>query len=126
MEFGFQDTPSMSQSIPANEHENSGDVIDEIGRKVEGLIGKINNSRSSDQTVMDGFQQELMNKMTHVCEEMKGSMYTVYEDNSDEMQMKLQELSKVLDNCTRLHQELLEATQALSGLRASLGIKKQE
>lgn len=64
--------------------------------------------------------------MTHVCEEMKGSMYTVYEDNSDEMQMKLQELSKVLDNCTRLHQELLEATQALSGLRASLGIKKQE
>lgn len=53
-------------------------------------------------------------------------MYTVYEDNSDEMQTKLQELSKVLDNCTRLHQELLEATQALSGLRASLGIKKLE
>lgn len=26
MEFGFQDTPSMSQSIPANEHENSGEV----------------------------------------------------------------------------------------------------
>lgn len=26
MEFGFQDIPSMSQSIPANEHENSGEV----------------------------------------------------------------------------------------------------
>lgn len=26
MEFGFQDIPPMLQSIPANEHENSGQV----------------------------------------------------------------------------------------------------
>lgn len=57
---------------------------------------------------------------------MKENMYTVYEDNSNEMQTKLKELSKVLDNCTRLHQDLMEAAQALSGLRASIGIKKQE
>lgn len=57
---------------------------------------------------------------------MKENMFTVYEDNSNEMQTKLKELSKVLDNCTRLHQELMEAAQALSGLRASIGIKKQE
>lgn len=50
------------------------DVIDEIGRKVEGLIGKINDSRSRDQTVMDGFQQELMNKvirlLSHFCQHL--------------------------------------------------------
>lgn len=57
---------------------------------------------------------------------MKESMYTVYEDNSNEMHVKLKELSKVLESCTRLHQELMEATQALSGLRVSIGIKKQD
>lgn len=61
-----------------------------------------------------------------MCQEMKDSMYGVYEDNSSEMQTKLKELSQVLDNCARLHQELMEATQALSGLRASIGIKARE
>lgn len=64
--------------------------------------------------------------MTEVCQDMKESMYTVYEDNSNEMQVKLKELSKVLESCTRLHQELMEATQALSGLRVSIGLKKQD
>lgn len=57
---------------------------------------------------------------------MKEGMYTVYEDNSNEMHVKLKELSKVLESCTRLHQELMEATQALSGLRVTIGIKKQD
>lgn len=57
---------------------------------------------------------------------MKESMYTIYEDNSNEMQVKLKELSKVLESCTRLHQELMDATQALSGLRVTIGIKKQD
>lgn len=53
-------------------------------------------------------------------------MYTVYENNSNEMHAKLKELSKVLENCTRLHQELMEATQALTGLRVSIGVKNQD
>lgn len=61
-----------------------------------------------------------------MCQEMKERMYTVYEDNSNEMQVKFKELSKVLESCTRLHQELMEATQALSGLRVSIGSKKRD
>lgn len=68
----------------------------------------------------------LIPQVTDVCQEMKESMYTVYEDNSTEMHVKLEELSKVLESCTRLHQELVEATQALSGLRVGISINKQE
>lgn len=38
-------------------------VIDEISSKVQDLVEKINNSRASDQRVMDSFQEELMTKV---------------------------------------------------------------
>lgn len=55
---------------------------------------------------------------------MKEHMYTVYEKNSNEMQVKLQELTEVLESCTKLNSELLEASQALRGLREGLAISK--
>lgn len=51
---------------------------------------------------------------------MKENMYTVYEENSNEMQVKLQELTEVLESCNKLIKELMEASQALAGLRADL------
>lgn len=38
-------------------------IIDEISRKVQALVEKINDSRTSDQRVMDSFQDELMTKV---------------------------------------------------------------
>lgn len=52
-------------------------------------------------------------------------MYTVYEENSDEMQVKLQELSKVLESCSKLNRELLEAAQALAFLREGLAMSQR-
>ena len=49
-------------------------------------------------------------------------MYAVYEVNSHDMKVKLQELSEVLESCTKLTEELQEASQALAGLRKGLGL----
>lgn len=59
-----------------------------------------------------------------VCQQMKEHMYTVYEENSSEVQVKLQELFEVLENCTKLSNELLEASQALASLSKSLAISQ--
>lgn len=135
--------------------------IDHISRRVQDLVERINSSRTSDQEVMDSFQEKLVEKVenlfqyfwsytyndvhnsvpkcTHatsgvfltqhflpevseVCQQMKENMYTVYEDNSTEMQVKLQELTEVLESCTKLNKELMEASQALAGLREGLAI----
>ncbi len=55
-----------------------------------------------------------------MCQHMKEHMYTVYEVNSNEMQVKLQELSEVLENCAKLNKELMEARQGLAVLTESL------
>lgn len=59
-----------------------------------------------------------------MCQQMKENMYMVYEENSSEMQLKLQELTEVLENCTKLSKELMEASQALAGLREGLAISQ--
>uniref|UniRef100_A0A8P4G000 Synaptonemal complex central element protein 2 n=1 Tax=Dicentrarchus labrax TaxID=13489 RepID=A0A8P4G000_DICLA len=143
MDFFFEDLPSTSQSTPKSRHEESqmtfkvkatstymydniycSSRIDDISRRVQDLVEKINDSRTSDQTVMDSFQEKLMEKVTEMCQQMKEHMYTVYEENSNEMQVKLQELSEVLESCTKLNTELMEATNALAGLREGLAISK--
>lgn len=56
-----------------------------------------------------------------MCQQMKERLYTIYEENSNEIQVKLQKLSEVLESCTKLNNELTEATKALAGLREGLG-----
>lgn len=55
-----------------------------------------------------------------MCQQMKDNMYTVYEGNSNEMQLKLQELTEVLESCNKLTKELMEASQALASLKTGL------
>ena len=59
-----------------------------------------------------------------MCQQMKELMYSVYEENSNKMEGKLQELFEVLERCTKLNIELVEANQALSGLREALAISQ--
>lgn len=59
-----------------------------------------------------------------MCQEMKDHTYIVYEENSCEMQVKLQELSEVLESCRKLNNELLEASRALASLREGLGVSQ--
>ncbi|XP_059195672.1 synaptonemal complex central element protein 2 [Centropristis striata] len=97
---------------------------DDISGKVQELVEKINNHRASDQKVMDTFQEKLIERVTEMCQQMKEHMYTVYEDNSEKMQVKLQELQEVLRSCTKLQDELIEASRALASLRGGLAISR--
>ncbi|TDH16468.1 hypothetical protein EPR50_G00019730 [Perca flavescens] len=152
MDFFFDDLPSTSQSTPKSGHEDSQltedmdpdssrgkssntsmtetqgqhtcSNIDDISRRVQELVEKINDNRTSDQKVMDSFQEKLVQKVTEMCRQMKEHMYTVYEENSNEMQVKLQVLSEVLESCTKLNSELIEANQALASLRGGLAISQ--
>uniref|UniRef100_A0AAX7TCL3 Synaptonemal complex central element protein 2 n=1 Tax=Astatotilapia calliptera TaxID=8154 RepID=A0AAX7TCL3_ASTCA len=90
---------------------------DDISRKAQELVEKINQSRISNQKMIDSFQETLVEKVTDLCMQMKEHMYRVFEENSDRMQVNLQELQEVLDSCTKFSHELLEANRALACLR---------
>lgn len=56
-------------------------------------------------------------QVTDLCMQMKEHMYRVCEENSDKMQVNLQELQEVLESCNKFSHELLEANSALACLR---------
>ncbi|XP_013873510.1 synaptonemal complex central element protein 2 [Austrofundulus limnaeus] len=113
---------SYSVALTEIQEQQGSSSVDDISRRAQEMVEKINQSRASDQNVMDSFEQKLIQKVTEMFQQMKEHMYTVYEKNSAEMQLKLQELAEVLDSCTKLNDELVEAGQALASLREALGI----
>ncbi|XP_074484942.1 synaptonemal complex central element protein 2 [Sebastes fasciatus] len=115
---------SSSMSMTEGQEQHTSSSIDDISRRVQELVEKINDSRTSDQKVLDSFQKKLVEKVTEMCQQMKEHMYTVYEENSTEMQVKLQELSEVLESCAKLNSELIEANGALASLRGGLAISQ--
>ncbi|XP_041641874.1 synaptonemal complex central element protein 2 [Cheilinus undulatus] len=125
-EFQEQHNRYPHEAIPVGitefQGQHTSSNIDDISRRVQDLVEKINNSRTSDQKVMDSFQEKLVEKVTEMLQQMKEHMYTVYEENSNVMQVKLQELSEVLESCSKLNKELMEASQALKSLREGLAI----
>ncbi|KAM4594096.1 synaptonemal complex central element protein 2 isoform 2-T3 [Fundulus diaphanus] len=153
MDFFFDDLPSTSMSTPKKGHDDSlmlGDTdhdlsrkksssvsmteiqeqhsssyIDDISKKAQEMVEKINHGRTRDQEMMNSFQEKLTEKVTEMCQLMKEHMYIIYEKNSNEIQVKLQELSEVLENCSKLNHELLEASQALASLRHGLDINQR-
>ncbi|KAM8879167.1 synaptonemal complex central element protein 2 isoform 1-T5 [Spinachia spinachia] len=114
--------PLMSTTEGQEQHTSSS--IADISRRVQELVEKINDSRTTDQKVLDSFQEKLVEKVTETCQQMKEHMYTIYEENSNEMQVKLQELSEVLESCTKLNSELVEASQALESLRGAMAVSQ--
>ncbi|XP_061625664.1 synaptonemal complex central element protein 2 [Phyllopteryx taeniolatus] len=94
----------------------------DISRRVQELVEKIHDRRTNDQKEIESFQQIIVDKVTEVCQQMKQDMYNVYEENSSEMQVKLLELTDVLETCTRLHTELLKASHVLASLQEGLTV----
>ncbi|KAK6300661.1 hypothetical protein J4Q44_G00287590 [Coregonus suidteri] len=111
---------SMTISTDESQEHQISSRIDDIGKKVQDLVGKINDSRTMDQKIMDNFQDKLVEKVGEICGRMKEHMYTVYEENSHAMQAMLQELTLVLESCSRINTELHTVSQALAGLNRAL------
>ncbi|XP_054897591.1 synaptonemal complex central element protein 2 [Poeciliopsis prolifica] len=153
MDFFFDDLPSSSLSTPKKGHEDSlmvedtdcdlsrnksssvsmteiqerrsSSYIDEISKRAQEMVEKINQERTRDQEMMESFQKQLTEKVAEMCQLIKEEMFTIYELNSNEIQVKLQELSEVLEKCSKLEHELLEASQALSCLKDGLDINQR-
>ncbi|XP_060757550.1 synaptonemal complex central element protein 2 isoform X2 [Neoarius graeffei] len=94
--------------------------IDEIGKKAQDLIERINQSRAMDQKLMNSFEEKLMKKVSEICQQLKEQMFEYYERNSRGMEMKLTELTEVLEHSSQLSMELQGASQTLAAINKGL------
>ncbi|XP_061888989.1 synaptonemal complex central element protein 2 [Entelurus aequoreus] len=114
--------PGPSVSRPDIQEENSNSIVNDISRRVQDLVQKVHDRRTSDQKEIEDFQETILEKVTEMCQQMKQDMYIAYEENSGVMEVKLQELTEVLERCSVLQNELMEASSVLANIRENLAI----
>ncbi|XP_023692017.2 synaptonemal complex central element protein 2 isoform X3 [Paramormyrops kingsleyae] len=107
-------------SLDESHDQKTSSRIDEMGKKTQDLIEKINESRAVDQEIMNSFQEKLMDKVSEVCQQVQGQMFSTYEENSRLMEDRLRELSEVLDQSSRLSAELQSASLTLVAISKGL------
>ncbi|KAK9978152.1 hypothetical protein ABG768_019918 [Culter alburnus] len=94
--------------------------IDEIGKKAQDLIERINERRAMDQHVMNSFEEKLIKKVREMCQQVKEQMFEYYEQHSQGMEASIAELSEVLERCSQLSMELQGASQTLAIINKGL------
>ncbi|KAG5832836.1 synaptonemal complex central element protein 2 isoform X2 [Anguilla anguilla] len=94
--------------------------VDQIGRRAQDLVEKINKRRATDQEVMHDFQEKLTKKVSEVCQQVKEQMFSSYEANGRLMESRLLELSEVLGRSSQLIADLQGASQTLAAINKGL------
>ncbi|KAJ8345146.1 hypothetical protein SKAU_G00293390 [Synaphobranchus kaupii] len=94
--------------------------VDQIGRRAQDLVEKINERRATDQEIMNDFQEKLTKKVSEVCQQVKEQMFSSYEANGRLMESRLLELSEVLGRSSQLITDLQGASQTLAAINKGL------
>ncbi|KAJ8254522.1 hypothetical protein COCON_G00211340 [Conger conger] len=94
--------------------------VDQIGRRVQDLVEKINDRRATDQEIVNDFQDKLTKKVSEVCQQVKEQMFGTYEANGRLIESRLQEISEVLGRSSQLISELQGASQILAAINKGL------
>ncbi|KAM8842172.1 synaptonemal complex central element protein 2 isoform 2-T2 [Synchiropus picturatus] len=111
---------SSGRCLNESQMQDSSWTIDDIRQQVQLLVEKINERRAGDQDVIKNFNTKLVEEATRTCQLMQEHMYTFYEANSNDMQVKLQELGEIFERCSTLNKELMEAMKILRFLRPAM------
>ncbi|CAL8270743.1 unnamed protein product [Lota lota] len=104
---------SSSSSLP-------GSNVEDIGRRAQELVERINQSRDQDQEIICHFQNQLLSKVGDVCQQVKEQLFSSYEEQGRGMEAQLQELSCVLERSSQLSSELQEVSATLSVINTGL------
>ncbi|CAL8302529.1 unnamed protein product [Merluccius merluccius] len=97
-----------------------GSKVDELGRRAQELVERINQSRDEDQEIICSFQDQLLSKVGEVCQQVKEQLFSSYEEQSQGMEEQLQELSRVLERSSQLSCELQDVSNTLSVINTGL------
>ncbi|TRY97289.1 hypothetical protein DNTS_020582 [Danionella cerebrum] len=124
---GLGASKALSRNTPAN--SMLGDVsmvsptnskVNEIGKKAQDLVERINERRAVDQEIMNTFEELLIKEVRGVCQQMRDQMCLYYEEYSQGMESSFAELSELLERCSQISLELQGASHTLETINKSL------
>ncbi|XP_056426429.1 synaptonemal complex central element protein 2 [Hyla sarda] len=97
--------------------------VEALQSRAQCLIDKINEGRSMDQTLMKNFNTNLNIKVAELSQCLEDRMYQMYEENNTQLQVRLQELTDIIERIGQLQAELKQVCQTVVTVYKDLGLQ---
>ncbi|XP_072000738.1 synaptonemal complex central element protein 2 [Engystomops pustulosus] len=97
--------------------------VEVLQSRAQTLIDKINEGRTKDQTMMKNFNTNLNIKVADVSRRLETRMYTMYEQNNAQLEVRLQELTEVIERIRQLQDELKQVCDTVVTVYEDLGLQ---
>ncbi|XP_044138874.1 synaptonemal complex central element protein 2 [Bufo gargarizans] len=116
-------TSSTSEGKTSNYFAALDANVEALQKRAQSLIDKINEGRIKDQTLMKNFNTNLNIKVAELSQCLEERMYQMYEQNNTQLQVRLQELSNIMDKIGQLQAELKQVCQTVATVYKDLGLQ---
>ncbi|XP_040270919.1 synaptonemal complex central element protein 2 [Bufo bufo] len=116
-------TSSTSEGKTSNYFAALDANVEALQKRAQSLIDKINEGRIKDQTLMKNFNTNLNIKVAELSQCLEERMYQMYEQNNTQLQVRLQELSNIMDRIGQLQAELKQVCQTVATVYKDLGLQ---
>ncbi|CAM4681944.1 unnamed protein product [Caretta caretta] len=99
--------------------------IENLQKRTQQLIEKINENRKKDHTVMSNFRESLLLKVSSLAEKLEEMMFLIYDRHNKQMQDKLQELSEIMERISQIQTELRQVCHTVEAAYKDLCVQPE-
>uniref|UniRef100_A0A8C3T5Z5 Synaptonemal complex central element protein 2 n=1 Tax=Chelydra serpentina TaxID=8475 RepID=A0A8C3T5Z5_CHESE len=96
-----------------------------LQKRTQQLIEKINENRKKDHTVMSNFRESLLLKVSSLAEKLEEMMFLIYDRHNKQMQDKLQELSEIMERISQIQTELRQVCHTVEAAYKDLCVQPE-
>uniref|UniRef100_A0A8D0B6T9 Synaptonemal complex central element protein 2 n=1 Tax=Salvator merianae TaxID=96440 RepID=A0A8D0B6T9_SALMN len=95
-------------------------TIENLQKRTQQVIDKINENRKKDHALMNSFRENLLMKVSNLAEKLEERVFPVYDHHNKLIQDKLQDLSEIMERIKQIETELRQVCHTVEKLYKDL------
>ncbi|XP_075594156.1 synaptonemal complex central element protein 2 [Balearica regulorum gibbericeps] len=99
--------------------------IGDLQQRAQQLIDRVNDSRKEDHTVMSGFRESLLMKVSGLAEQLEERLFHLYGLHNELIQERLQELAEVMERVGTAEAELRQVCRTVEAAYRDLCLQPE-
>ncbi|KAM6037527.1 synaptonemal complex central element protein 2 [Theristicus caerulescens] len=96
-----------------------------LQQRAQQLIDRVNDSRKEDHTVMSGFRESLLLKVSGLAEQLEERLFHLYGLHNELIQERLQELGEVMERVGQAEAELQQVCRTVEAAYRDLCLQPE-
>ncbi|XP_068524621.1 synaptonemal complex central element protein 2 [Anas acuta] len=80
--------------------------VGDLRQRAQRLIDRVNESRKEDHSVLSGFRDSLLLKVSDLAEQLEERLFQLYSLHNEQIQQRLHELAEVMERVRQAEDEL--------------------